>query len=83
MNQMVRIFALFVLTFLLALYAYAIGQHSWKFNEIPVFYLVVVYAHLVQIIAFIPAKIFNTEKFYDLTGSLTFISTTLILYFVR
>jgi steroid 5-alpha reductase family enzyme len=32
----------------------------------------------VQIIAFIPALLNNTEKYYDLTGSLTFLSITSI-----
>jgi hypothetical protein len=31
-------------------------------------------AFAIQIIAFIPAAIFNTEKFYDLTGAITFLS---------
>ena len=35
---------------------------------------VVVLAFLIQWIAFIPAYVFQTEKFYDLTGSLTYLS---------
>lgn len=36
---------------------------------------------LIQILVFIPSKIFNSEKFYDFTGSLTFISTTALALF--
>jgi steroid 5-alpha reductase family enzyme len=35
---------------------------------------VVVLAFLIQWIAFIPAYVFQTEKFYDLTGSITYLS---------
>jgi steroid 5-alpha reductase family enzyme len=35
---------------------------------------VVILAFLIQWIAFLPAYIFQTEKFYDLTGSLTYLS---------
>ena len=37
---------------------------------------VVVLAFLIQWIAYIPAYVFQTEKFYDLTGSLTYLSVT-------
>jgi steroid 5-alpha reductase family enzyme len=35
-------------------------------------------AFLIQWLAFIPAYLFQTEKFFDLTGSLTYISVTII-----
>ena len=35
---------------------------------------VVILAFVIQWIAFLPAYIFQTEKFYDLTGSLTYLS---------
>lgn len=35
---------------------------------------VVILAFIIQWIAFIPAYVFQTEKFYDLTGSLTYLS---------
>jgi hypothetical protein len=35
---------------------------------------VVILAFLIQWIAFIPAYVFQTEKFYDLTGSITYLS---------
>ena len=37
---------------------------------------VVVLAFLIQWAAYIPAYVFQTEKFYDLTGSLTYLSVT-------
>ena len=37
---------------------------------------VVILAFLIQWMAYIPAYVFQTEKFYDLTGSLTYLSVT-------
>ncbi|NND67755.1 MAG: DUF1295 domain-containing protein, partial [Halioglobus sp.] len=41
-------------------------------------YWAVVAIFLVQWLAFIPAYIFQTERYYDLTGSLTYITVTLL-----
>jgi steroid 5-alpha reductase family enzyme len=45
---------------------------------IPLFMLAVGLAFLVQWLVFIPAFLGQTEKFFDLTGSLTYISITLL-----
>jgi steroid 5-alpha reductase family enzyme len=37
---------------------------------------VVILAFVIQWVAYIPAYVFQTEKFYDLTGSLTYLSVT-------
>ena len=37
---------------------------------------VVILAFLIQWVAYVPAYVFQTEKFYDLTGSLTYLSVT-------
>lgn len=44
---------------------------------LPLFALCIILAFAIQWIVFIPAYIFKTEKFYDLTGSLTYISLTI------
>jgi steroid 5-alpha reductase family enzyme len=41
---------------------------------LPVFALCVALAFAVNVAAFVPAWLFQTEKFYDLTGSLTYLS---------
>lgn len=43
---------------------------------VPVFTLLVGLAFVVQWIVFVPSFLLHTEKFYDLTGSLTYISIT-------
>jgi steroid 5-alpha reductase family enzyme len=45
---------------------------------IPVFALVVGLAFLIQWLAFMPAYRLQTEKFFDITGALTYISVTIV-----
>jgi hypothetical protein len=45
---------------------------------IPLFALSVGLVFLIQWIVFIPAYLFQTEKFFDLTGSITYISVITI-----
>lgn len=58
--------------------AWAGSQGGATANGWPVFAICVGLAFLFQWLAFIPAYLLQTEKFYDLTGSLTYISVTLI-----
>ena len=72
-----------VLLFLLAIYLYSFTANNIEteilgFNS---FKFLICMAVLIQFAIFLPSFIFQTEKFYDLTGSLTFISVTSIAYF--
>ena len=58
--------------------AWAGSQGSVDVGGLPLFALVVGAAFLIQWLVFIPAYIRQTEKFFDLTGSLTYISVTLL-----
>ena len=64
-----------------ALVALAGSQGGATLGGIPLFALAVAAAYVIQILAFIPAMILRTERFFDLTGSLTFlvISVALVL----
>lgn len=53
--------------------AWAGSQGGNAVNGIPLFALAVGLAFLIQWLAFIPAYVWQTEKFYDLTGSITYI----------
>jgi steroid 5-alpha reductase family enzyme len=57
--------------------ALAGSQGGKEVSGIPVFALGVAIVFAIQWLAFIPAYLQQTEKFYDLTGSLTFITVTL------
>ena len=56
------------------LVALAGSQGGNKIGDIPVFALSVGLAFLIQWLVFIPAFWLQTEKFFDLTGSITYIS---------
>ncbi len=64
-----------------ALVALAGSQGGATPGGVPVFALAVALAFLMQWLAFIPAYLLQTEKFYDLTGSLTYLVITLIALF--
>ena len=60
------------------LVALAGSQGGTSISGIPLFALSVGLAFLIQWLVFIPAYVFQTEKFFDLTGSITYISVTAI-----
>lgn len=60
------------------LVALAGSQNGALVFGIPLFTLSVGLAFLIQWLVFIPAYIFQTEKFFDLTGSLTYITVTVM-----
>ncbi len=69
--------------FLLAIYLYSFTANNIEteilgFNS---FKFLISMAVLIQFLIFVPSFLFQTEKFYDLTGSLTFISVSSIAYF--
>jgi steroid 5-alpha reductase family enzyme len=72
------IIALPIILLIAALIAWAGSQGGYTVSGIPVFALCVALAFVLQWIAFIPAFILQTEKFYDLMGSITYLSVTLL-----
>jgi len=58
--------------------ALAGSQGGFKVGSFPVYALGVLLAFLIQWIAFIPAYLNSTEKFFDLTGSITYITVMLV-----
>jgi steroid 5-alpha reductase family enzyme len=58
--------------------AWAGSQGGATVAGIPVFALCVGLAYLIQWLVFIPAYLLQSEQFFDLTGSLTYISVTVI-----
>ncbi|HEY60156.1 MAG TPA: DUF1295 domain-containing protein [Anaerolineae bacterium] len=60
------------------LVALAGSQESVMVGNIPLFAFVVGLIYLIQWIVFIPSYLKRTEKFYDLTGSITYISVVIL-----
>lgn len=58
--------------------ALAGSQGSATAFGVPIFGAAVALAYLIQWLAFIPAYLLQTEKFFDLTGGLTYISVTVL-----
>jgi len=77
-NNIKSILIFLLLILIGALVAAAGSQGSSRIGSIPVFGLLVGLAYLIQWLVFIPAYLRQTEKFFDLTGSLTYISITAI-----
>jgi steroid 5-alpha reductase family enzyme len=74
-NALIAFPILILIGFLVAL---AGSQGGSSIAGVPLFALSVGLVFLIQWLAFIPAYLLQTEKFFDLTGSLTYISVILI-----
>jgi len=79
-NNLKSLFITIGIIILALLFAIAGSQGGSTVGGIPVFVLTVGLIFLIQWLAFIPAYLKQTEKFYDLTGSLTYIFVTLIAF---
>jgi Protein of unknown function (DUF1295). len=62
--------------------AWAGSQGGLKLSGWPIFALSIALVFIIQWLAFIPAFFLQTEKFFDLTGSLTYITVTLFALLV-
>ena len=65
-----------------ALLAWAGSQNTVYWQGLPLFAVCVAAAFAIQVLAFIPAFLKQTEHFYDLTGSLTYLSIMVFLIVV-
>jgi hypothetical protein len=65
-----------------ALFAWAGSQGGAFLGSLPVYALAAAAIFLIQWLVFIPSFLSQTEKYFDLTGSLTYISVTLFLVLV-
>lgn len=74
-NALIALPIIILIGFGIALAGSHNGTMAWG---IPLFALMVGLAFLIQWVVFIPAFIWQSEKFFDLTGSLTYISVTAI-----
>jgi steroid 5-alpha reductase family enzyme len=58
--------------------AFAGSQGGYDISGFPIYALCIAVAFVIQWIAFVPAYLYRTEKFYDLTGSVTYITVIAI-----
>lgn len=77
MRKSVKLYGIiFVAVIIAALVAWAGSHRGETLAGIPIFAIAVAAAVLIQWIAFVPALMAGTEKYYDLMGGVTFISVT-------
>ena len=78
-KETIRQYLGILITVLLGLgVALAGSQGGYKVGELPIYALSVLLAFVIQWIAFVPAYLNKTEKFFDLTGSITYITVMLV-----
>jgi len=75
---MINIFITLGVVIFALLFSWMISGESLIFNDHPALILLFGLSFLIQWIAYIPSVILKTEKFYDLTGSITYITVMLI-----
>ncbi|MEM6964989.1 MAG: DUF1295 domain-containing protein [Bacteroidota bacterium] len=78
MKKQQIIISLFVVITIGILVGLGGSQNGQVYNGVPIFLICVGFAFVLNWIAFVPAYISQTEIFYDITGSLTYISATII-----
>lgn len=62
--------------------AFAGSQGGATINGLPLFALCILLAFVIQWIAFIPAYTMQTEKFFDLTGGITYLTVVAVAVFL-
>jgi len=78
-KESVRQYAGILVTIILGLgVALAGSQGAYRVGFLPIYALAVILAFLIQWIVFIPSYLNNTEKFFDLTGSITYITVMVV-----
>jgi len=82
MDKKQTLIALILVPIIGALVGLAGAQNGQQVDGLPIFAICVGLAFLINWLVFIPAYFFQSEKFYDLTGSLTYISVGTIAYFL-
>jgi steroid 5-alpha reductase family enzyme len=72
------IIAVVIVVLIAAGLAFAGSQGGYKIAGFPIYALCIAVAFFIQWIVFIPSYLNRTEKFYDLTGSLTYLTVLVI-----
>ena len=78
MSKKITIPSIFISILLAGLVAIGIDQGSVNISGISLIYFCFAFIFLAQWLVFIPSYIFETEHYFDLTGSLTYVSVTLL-----
>lgn len=80
MNALIKTIFLLLITFLVALSA---SHNVIHVNNISISFICFIITFLIHYIVFIPSFIFRTERFFDITGSITFLSVISYIFYNR
>ena len=80
MIGLIKTIFLLVITYLIAL---ASSHNVIDTNNIPITLVCFLITFLIHYIVFIPSFIFKTERFFDITGSITFLSVIFYIFYNR
>lgn len=80
MSGLIKTIFLLVITYLIAL---ASSHNVIDTNNIPITLVCFLITFLIHYIVFIPSFIFKTERFFDITGSITFLSVICYIFYNR
>ena len=80
MSGLIKTIFLLVITYLIAL---ASSHNVIDTNNIPITLVCFLITFLIHYIVFIPSFIFKTERFFDITGSITFLSVIFYIFYNR
>ena len=78
MSKKITIPSILISILMAGLVAIGINQGSVSISGISLIYFCYAFIFLAQWLIFIPSYIFETEHYFDLTGSLTYVSVTLL-----
>ena len=82
-NDVKSLIAIFIIIIIAIFLAFFGSQGGTTVYAIPVFALAIIISFVIQWIAFIPAYIKKTEKYFDLTGSITYSTVIQLPVFVQ
>ena len=80
-RQLKNIITITVFLICIALVNYAGQNIDLEIRGMNAFTFILIVAVLIQVIFFIPSFLLKTEKYYDLVGSLTYVTTVSLAYF--
>ena len=80
MSGLIKTIFLLFITYLIAL---ASSHNVIDTNNIPITLVCFLITFLIHYIVFIPSFIFKTERFFDITGSITFLSVISYIFIIE
>ena len=78
-EALITILSIVIAILIAYIVAIAGNQGSIRILDFPMFGLCFIIIFAIQWVVFIPSYIFKTERFFDITGSLTYLSTVIII----